>query len=80
MSCSLEKDLERLGAGDLGGSILDSVDVCCDVLALSRISSFSGSFGRDGDLLDSGDCVPGGGGGDSFLIIDSGGIEFSLNG
>ena len=50
------------------------------MLALSRMSSFSGSFGRDGDLLDSGDCVPGGGGGDSFLIIDSGGIEFSPNG
>jgi len=44
-------------------------------------SLLSCSFGLEGDLLDSGDCVPGGGGGDSFLHIDSGGVvELSLYG
>ena len=59
---------------------LESV-VGCRELLQTLLSALSESSGLGGERLDSGDCVPGGGGGDSFLPIGSGGVvELSLYG
>ena len=68
------EDLARSEVFEL--SSLDSVVDCCVVLVIFCNPSFSG-VGVSllvGDLLDSGDCVPGGGGGDSCLAIFTGGV------
>ena len=69
------EDLVRSGDLELLLS-LDSFDDCWVVLVIFCSPSFSG-VGVSllvGDLLDSGDCVPGGGGGDSCLATDTGGV------
>lgn len=67
-----DEDLSRFGVGSVELSFsFDSLEDCCVVDVMFCRPSFSG-VGVPllcGDNLDSGDCVPGGGGGDSCRLV-----------